>query len=226
MEGIEIITTADGSHSLLNTALHETYHSKHGAVQESKHVFIREGLENFLATSNKKEIGIFEVGFGTGLNAWLTWQRCKELHCKIFYSSIESYPLQPEIWKTLNYVNETERSDFALLHTAPWNTGEKISDDFILNKINDTLQHVTLKSFYDIIYFDAFAPNKQPEMWELPILTKVVASLNEGGIFVTYCAKGQLKRDLKSLGLHVESLPGPPGKKEMVRAKKREHQSF
>jgi tRNA U34 5-methylaminomethyl-2-thiouridine-forming methyltransferase MnmC len=220
MEGIQLITTADGSHSLINIALQETYHSQHGAVQESKHVFIREGLDYYVQTTGKRALKIFEVGFGTALNAWLTLQRCKELGCKIYYSSIESFPLQADIWQALNYVGENERKYFQALHTSAWNTDVIISEEFILNKINDTLQHAAVAFGYDLIYFDAFAPNKQPEMWELPILKKVTDALVDGGIFVTYCAKGQLKRDLKSLGLHVETLAGPPGKKEMVRAKK------
>jgi tRNA U34 5-methylaminomethyl-2-thiouridine-forming methyltransferase MnmC len=220
MENIQLITTADGSHSLLNTALQETYHSQHGALQESKHVFIREGLDYFFHTTGKRDLKIFEVGFGTGLNAWLALKRGKELNCKIYYSSIESSPLQPEIWRALNYAEESERRDFEMLHTSPWGSDARISDEFILHKINNTLQHAILDSFYDIIFFDAFAPNKQPEMWELPVLSKITASMADGGVFVTYCAKGQVKRDLKSLGLHVESLPGPPGKKEMIRAKR------
>jgi tRNA U34 5-methylaminomethyl-2-thiouridine-forming methyltransferase MnmC len=220
MDNIQLITTADGSHSLLNTVLHETYHSQHGALQESKHVFIREGLDYFFQTTGKRDVKIFEVGFGTALNAWLALKRSKELNCKIYYSSIESFPLQPEIWRVLNYAEEGERKDFEILHTSPWDSDTRISDEFILHKINDTLQHTILNSVYDIVFFDAFAPNKQPEMWELPILSKVTASLADGGVFVTYCAKGQVKRDLKSLGLQVESLAGPPGKKEMIRAKR------
>jgi tRNA U34 5-methylaminomethyl-2-thiouridine-forming methyltransferase MnmC len=184
----------------------ETYHSRHGAVQESMHVFIKNGLDRCIA----EEINVFEVGFGTGLNALLTALSGK----KVNYTSIEAFPLEEEVYSQLNY----EPKDLLLeLHRNQ----ELQTANFKLQKIHITLQSVQLDSVYDIIFFDAFAPSKQPEMWELPMIAKVCNALKPGGIFVTYCAKGQLKRDLKSLGLEVETLPGPPGKKEMVRGTKK-----
>jgi tRNA U34 5-methylaminomethyl-2-thiouridine-forming methyltransferase MnmC len=216
---IKIIVTDDGSHSLLNEALNETYHSRHGALRESKHVFIEHGL-NFIANRSPGEpISILEVGFGTGLNALLTLNESKAKSLNIQYTSLETFPIQQEIWLTLNYPDTNNA--FTALHSATWQHWVEIIPEFRLLKLEESLLAVELKSWeYDLIYFDAFAPNKQPELWEVPMLGKVVASIKQGGAFVTYCAKGQLKRDLKTLGLMVESLPGPPGKREMVRAVK------
>ena len=214
---LQIITTADGSHSLLNTDLGETYHSRHGALQESTYVFIKMGFDFFVEQHKAQSINILEIGFGTGLNAWLTLQKAKQTGVVVNYSSLENYPLDKNIWSNLNY-GETDKPSFEKLHEAEWNKPVSIHENFTLQKIEDTLQHFSLSTFYfNLIYFDAFAPNKQPEMWELPLLKKVIDTLLPGGVFVTYCAKGQVKRDLKFLGLQVENLPGPPGKREMLR---------
>lgn len=223
MSMIELITTGDGSHSLLNTSLDETYHSRHGALQESKYVFIKQGLNFFIEKTGIHQLSILEVGFGTGLNAWLTLQEAQAVNICIHYTSLETYPLPKSVWPSLNYAAGSEfGSDFMKLHEAEWNKDVLIASNFTLHKVEQSLQdyNVVGKNF-DIIYFDAFAPNKQPELWEAPILQKVVSSLNSSGVFVTYCAKGQLKRDLKSFNLVVESLSGPPGKREMVRALKK-----
>ncbi len=219
MSKIKIIVTGDGSHSLLNEALDETYHSRHGAVQESMHVFIEQGF-NYLREKQKPELlSILEVGFGTGLNALLTLTESIKSGLKTSYTSLETYPLDTDVWMTLNYPDPYNL--YKRLHQAEWQKWAEIHLDFNLLKIEKPLQLVELApAQFDLIYFDAFAPNKQPEMWELPVLEKAVKALASGGIFVTYCAKGQLKRDLKALGLIVESLPGPPGKREMVRALK------
>jgi tRNA U34 5-methylaminomethyl-2-thiouridine-forming methyltransferase MnmC len=203
---LKIITTSDGSHSLLNTELDETYHSRHGALQESLHVFIKNGLD----LCAKDEVNVFEVGFGTGLNALLTALSNR----KVNYTTIEAFPLPEEIFTLLNY----EPRDLLLqLHR----NHELRITNFKFKKHHATLQSISLwPNQFDVIYFDAFAPSKQPTMWEFPMIEKVCNALTPGGLFVTYCAKGQLKRDLKALGLNVETLPGPPGKKEMVRAKK------
>lgn len=216
----EIILTEDGSHSLLNTTLNETYHSIHGAVQESKHVFVKHGLD-FAGQTRKDSLSILEVGFGTGLNALLTLQHAQQRSARIQYTSLEAFPLPEAIWSKLNYTESLGLTEyFSQLHQAPWNVQSFILPNFQLLKIDKTLQDVNLDRTFDLIYFDAFAPSKQPEMWTFDMLQKVVNSMSPGGVFVTYCAKGQLKRDLKSLGLEVETLPGPPGKKEMVRAVK------
>lgn len=202
---LKIITTSDGSHSLLNVDLDETYHSRHGAVQESMHVFIKNGLD----LVSKEEVNVFEVGFGTGLNALLTAQSGR----KVNYTTIEAFPLPEEIYSQLNY---EPREVLLSLHRN--HKSQILNLDF--NKLHTTLQSVKLDPVYDIIFYDAFAPSKQPAMWEFPMIEKVCNALTPGGLFVTYCAKGQLKRDLKTLGMEVETLAGPPGKKEMVRARK------
>ena len=219
---IQIITTGDGSHSLLNTTLNETYHSVHGARRESMHVFIRNGLEYFLDKKSTGEVKIFEVGFGTGLNALLTASFAEQQHQKISYYSIEAFPLRSAIINQLNYAQSTyEKSIFEKVHSALWDEEVAINNFFTLKKIKTTLQQIRLpENYFDIIFFDAFAPSKQPELWEISMLEKVCQTLKSNGVFTTYCAKGQLKRDLKSIGLSVETLPGPPGKKEMVRALK------
>ncbi len=217
---VQIITTQDGSHSLFNPELNETYHSVHGAIQESVHVFIKNGLNFLLERSNPDEINILEMGFGTGLNALLTLQKSLESKNKIQYTTLETFPLHKEIWSNLNYTNSLSlKSYFEFLHESKWEEWISASENFNLLKLNTKLETVFLeKTQYDLIYYDAFAPNKQPELWTFEVLKKVTESLKPSGIFVTYCAKGQLKRDLKDLGLMVETLPGPPGKKEMVRA--------
>ena len=217
---IQIISTEDGSHSLKNTELDETYHSVHGAIQESQHVFIGEGLDHFRA-KGFKEVSIFEVGFGTGLNAFLTWLSSGPI--RIDYTAVEPFPIKEEVYSTLNYAELLghEVQLFQSLHSCEWNIQNKISDEFSLKKIAAKVEDAQLGSeTYDLIYFDAFAPSKQPEIWSIQVLDKTVKALKPGGILVTYCARGQFKRDLKALGLVVESLPGPPGKFEMVRARK------
>jgi tRNA U34 5-methylaminomethyl-2-thiouridine-forming methyltransferase MnmC len=220
MTEVTIITTSDGSHSLLNTQLNETYHSVHGAIQESRHVFIRHGLVHSLQVSPKKEVRILEVGFGTGLNALLSLQYANQAGIKIYYESWEANPLDLSVVQQLNY-GELLESVYAFkkIMEATWNEPAAISPDFTLHKVHgDILQdalHTTMP--FDLIYYDAFAPSKQPDMWSREVLGKIISTLAAGGIFVTYCAKGQVKRDLASLGLVVETLTGPPGKKEMIR---------
>ena len=217
---LKIIVTSDGSHSVLNEALDETYHSRHGARQESVHVFIKNGLEFFSKTN--RAVSILEVGFGTGLNALLSLEYANRHNISVFYTTIESSPLQEEIWSKLNYTDSVEMKEvFSELHRLPWNEEAAVNSSFRLIKLSQTLQDVALGVLaYDIIYYDAFAPSKQPAMWELPVLDKVAQSLRRSGIFVTYCAKGELKRNLRKLGLQVEVLPGPPGKREMIRVAK------
>ncbi|GHB29760.1 tRNA (5-methylaminomethyl-2-thiouridine)(34)-methyltransferase MnmD [Mongoliitalea lutea] len=220
---VKIITTEDGSHSLYVPEINETYHSFHGAYRESVHVFMLYGLEAwYMRNPNKFPIRIFEVGFGTGLNAWLSLVWAEQYKVPVLYHTIEPFPLQEEVYKQLNY---TEVDDsiyhyapfFQVLHEAPWNKGDIVTEYFNMKKDEVTLEDATLYPS-DVIFYDAFAPNKQPELWTKEMLAKAVDTLNPGGVLVTYCAKGQLKRDLKELGLQVETLPGPPGKKEMTRA--------
>jgi tRNA U34 5-methylaminomethyl-2-thiouridine-forming methyltransferase MnmC len=219
---VDIIQTRDGSHSLLNGQLNETYHSIHGALQESRHVFIEHGL-NYLARQSTLEVlSVFEVGFGTGLNALLAAEFAERNSVSVEYCSIERFPLAWEIAAQLNY---TQRLDwnrateiFKKIHQSEWNKTVHISDFFSLQKINGTIHNYYFGQKFSCIFFDAFAPEKQPDMWTREVLQKVTNALNKDGVLVTYCAKGQLRRDLISLQLKVETLPGPPGKREMTRA--------
>ncbi len=225
MENIQLIQTEDGSSSLLNVALNETYHSTHGAIQESTHVFIKNGLQFFAEKNQQTSISIFEVGFGTGLNAFLALLFSEENNIQVDYTSIEAFPIDWEIASQLNYPEQLKKIDsqnyFQQLHQTEWDKKIKVTEKSSLFKVKTSIQNFELsQGQFDVIFFDAFAPNKQPELWEFPILEKTILSMKSGGVFVTYCAKGQLKRDLKAFGMQVESLPGPPGKREMVRATK------
>ncbi|PSL03006.1 tRNA (5-methylaminomethyl-2-thiouridine)(34)-methyltransferase MnmD [Cecembia rubra] len=220
---VKIITTEDGSHSLFVPELNETYHSFHGAYRESVHVFMLYGLEAwYVRNPDKFPIRIFEVGFGTGLNAWLSLVWAEQYKVPVLYHSIEPFPLEKEVYSQLNYT-EVDTSIyhyapyFKILHEAHWNEGGIMSEYFNMKKDKTTLEEAVLYHA-DVVFFDAFAPSKQPELWTKDMLAKVVETMNPGAVFVTYCAQGQLKRNLKELGLEVETLPGPPGKKEMTRA--------
>lgn len=218
MDVLEIITTSDGSHTLRNRDLNETYHSIHGAVQESMHVFIKSGLEYFYQQRQARNISILEVGFGTGLNALLAWQYAVRHGLQLRYTTLEPFPLTEDVWSKLNYGERWKDEDrFKKLHEAGWGGEISLASEFTLLKIKKPLHEAQLNEGYDVIFFDAFAPSVQPELWVPDALEKVISRLNEGGVFVTYCAKGQLKRDLKMLGVNVDTLPGPPGKNEMVR---------
>jgi tRNA U34 5-methylaminomethyl-2-thiouridine-forming methyltransferase MnmC len=218
MSDLEIIVTADGSHTLRNNELNETYHSVHGAVQESLHVFIRNGLGYFVANKHPEKIFILEIGFGTGLNALLAWEYARLNKLPMVYTTLEPNPLPEEIWSQLNYANQDNtRQYFKSLHDAAWDGQSSLDQEFTLDKRRETLQACSLARQYDVVFFDAFAPSIQPELWNFESLKKVIGALKERGVFVTYSAKGQLKRDLKTLGLTVETLPGPPGKNQMVR---------
>lgn len=217
MGNLELLITGDGSHTLRNTQLNETYHSVHGAVRESMHVFIKNGLQFFQMNNQEEPVTILEVGFGTGLNALLTLQHAIAHQTRVHYTTLEPFPLEEDVWQKLNYGGG---ENFEALHRAPWDTPISIVPEFTLLKIRASLQQVMLSNSFNVVYFDAFAPSIQPELWLLSALQKVTDCLSSGGVFATYSAKGQLKRDLRQLGLRVETLPGPPGKNEMVRGVK------
>lgn len=217
---MELKTTADGSHTLFVSELNETYHSIHGAIQESQHVFIKNGLHYF---GNKNTIHILEIGFGTGLNALLTLLAIENSSQTINYVSLEKFPLNLALIKQLNYptqlkLNIAQTALFNQLHTCEWNTPTPISNNFNLLKVEEDLADFQTTTTFDIVYFDAFAPEKQAELWTAEIFSKIYSLLNAGGILVTYCAKGVVKRTLKSVGFQLETLSGPPGKREMIRA--------
>jgi tRNA U34 5-methylaminomethyl-2-thiouridine-forming methyltransferase MnmC len=222
MDNIKIIITEDGSHSLYHEGLKETYHSFHGALQESVHVFIEKGLRYWRTKSGlPKRVDIFEVGFGTGLNALLAAQFAIENEVKISFTTIEPFPLDMEIIDQLNYASSIGQDNlktvFDELHTSKWGEQVEINPYFTIHKIKTRLEDFQLNERFDVLFFDAFAPSKQAELWTADLMQKCFNLLKDGGVFTTYSAKGQLKRDLKAVGFEVETLPGPPGKKEMVR---------
>ena len=215
----EIILTGDGSHTLFVPELSEHYHSIHGAVQESQFIFINSGLKY----TDSSPVRIFEAGFGTGLNAYLTAMESSSANRKICYTSIEKYPLSPEITGRLNYsalFPGAEAGLFSKIHSCPWNTPAVINDTFTLTKIEGDLTKAVPEGLYDLIYFDAFGPDKQPEMWTDEVFEKISAITGTGGVFITYSAKGSVQRSLKKVGFEVSLLPGPPGKRQIIRAVK------
>lgn len=221
MDQIKIITTEDGSHSLYREDLKETYHSFHGALQESVHVFINMGLDYFYEKHKPSQIRILEVGFGTGLNALLAQDFAERNQVNIHFETLETIPLQADVYQNLNYAEKMDKQNiFISMHESSWGYETDISRFFSLKKVNTPLESYQNSRPFDIIFFDAFAPSKQPELWELEILEQVFGFTASPGVFTTYCAKGQLKRDLKTVGYEVATLAGAPGKKEMVRAEK------
>jgi tRNA U34 5-methylaminomethyl-2-thiouridine-forming methyltransferase MnmC len=215
----EKFVTADGSHTFYMPQINEYYHSHHGAIQEAKHVFIKNGLFQF---KDFKEITILEIGFGTGLNALLNCIEAEKMNLKLSYIGLEAYPLSEEEYQDLNFCkhiqDENSTHFFNEIHTSNWNDFTKISACFQLKKVKSTVQEFSFDiNSIDLIYFDAFGPRVQPEMWTKEIFANLYKSLKKDGVFVTYCAKGQVKRDLKSVGFILETLAGPPGKREMIR---------
>jgi len=219
---LELIKTSDGSHTIRHTELNETYHSTHGAIQESNHVYIQQGLHYFIDRHQPRSIRILEIGFGTGLNALLTMIDNKAHEIKRAYHTVEAFPLTDNILSQLNYpvqLGKEAELGFSKLHKAPWNEDIEVGNNFTIHKIHADIRSLKLSAEpYDLVYFDAFAPKIQPEIWEKPVLTTVIGVMSNQGILVTYCASGQFKRDLRSLNMQVEEVPGPPGKRVMTRA--------
>ncbi len=216
-----LIETQDGSHSLLSGAFGVSYHSRYGAIQESSHVFIQAGLH--WKALQSKQLRILEIGFGTGLNAYLTLLEAQRLDLKVQYESIEAYPISIEQATTLNYPQILEPAAptlFMKLHAAPFGATSTLTAHFHLLKQQILFHNIQYAGEFDLVYYDAFAPDAQPELWEEPMLKKIYEALKRGGIMVTYCAKGYVKRNLKAVGFQVEALPGPPGKREMTRCLK------
>ncbi|MBR4922039.1 MAG: tRNA (5-methylaminomethyl-2-thiouridine)(34)-methyltransferase MnmD [Bacteroidaceae bacterium] len=212
--------TADGSYTLYVPELDEHYHSIKGALTESQHIFIDMGLKHSSVNSPK----ILEIGLGTGLNCILTLLEAEESQRHIHYTGIERYPLNEEIIRKLDYpsmIGNKHEEKYLAIHQTPWEEDIHLSPWFTLHKIEGDFTHYTFENKYDIIYFDAFAPEKQPEMWEQSLFDNLYNVLNEGGILTTYCAKGIVRRMLQTAGFKVERLPGPlGGKREILRATK------
>ena len=217
---LELKKTADGSFTLYVPGLDEHYHSYHGALQEAKHVFI----ENGVLSLKSKKIRILEVGFGTGLNALLTACESVVLESEIEYVGVEAYPVPIELLQKMDYASLIDHKNAFKFYNHMiqdvWGKEQLIHDSFKLTKVKQKIENYECDETFDIIYFDAFGPRVQGEMWTIAIMEKMHNSLNVNGFLVTYCAKGQFKRDLKTVGFQVLDLPGPPGKREMVRAVK------
>ncbi|MDR2389392.1 MAG: tRNA (5-methylaminomethyl-2-thiouridine)(34)-methyltransferase MnmD [Tannerellaceae bacterium] len=214
----EIRPTHDGSHTLFLPRMNECYHSRYGAIQESRHVFIRAG---FLGVA-KDRVRILEIGFGTGLNALLTLLEAEKRPIpRIEYHGVEPCPLPSEITDALNYealLCPERKGIFAALHRVAWDRPTEFTPRFLLHKIKGDSRCCTLPRDVDLVYFDAFAPEKQPRMWTLEIFRRLRRCMAPGGILTTYCAKGEVRRTMEKAGYSLERIPGPPGKREMLRA--------
>lgn len=217
---VVIEPTDDGVPTLYLPEMDEHYHSTKGALAEARHVYIEMALRSFGQTN----INILEIGFGTGLNAFLSLLESQRNHRSINYTTVELYPLPPEVTDKLNYpaLIAPECGDlFARLHHCEWNRPIAIAPQFTLHKRLVDLTRTSIEGIYDVVYFDAFAPEKQPEMWDESIFRGIYGHLTPGGILTTYCAKGEIRRRLQSVGFTVERLPGPlHGKREILRATK------
>ena len=216
---LKLIISKDGSHTIYRKDIDETYHSRHGAVQEALHVFISKGLKE--VEKSKRPINILEVGFGTGLNALLT---CVNSTSEVNYIGLEANPLSIKVLDSLNYdatvIEDNSQEVFKNIHNSPWETLCSITSLFSIKKVETTIQNFEITQPIDLVYYDAFGPNSQAEMWDISIFEKIYKAMRPQGVFVTYCAKGQVRRDLKSVGFVMERLEGPPGKREMLRGRK------
>jgi tRNA U34 5-methylaminomethyl-2-thiouridine-forming methyltransferase MnmC len=220
----EIIQTADGSKTIYLPDWNEHYHSKHGALQEAQHVFIKNGFEYYLLRNSPEVISILEVGFGTGLNAFLTFFEAQEHKIETEYTGVEAYPVSSEELAVLDYseaVSQKNASEvFKKLHETSWEKRETISAFFSLQKQKKFFSEISAEEAFDLIYFDAFGPRVQPELWSEEVFENMYRALKTKGVLVTYSAKGDVRRAMQAAGFEVERLPGPPGKREMLRATK------
>lgn len=221
----KIITTKDGSKTIYIEEWNEQYHSIHGAIQEAKYVFLKHGLAFKLSQIehiNSSAISILEIGFGTGLNAFLTFLKSQKSNITIKYTGIEAYPVSLEDISKLNYPEAVEemqqQSAFLKMHSCAWEKPCPLSKQFTLLKVKSLFKELNYNQQFDIIYFDAFGARVQPELWEAPIFNIMFKALKQNGVLVTYSAKGSARRAMQSVGFQVEKLPGPPGKREMLRA--------
>jgi len=220
---LQILITSDNSHTLYNDILNETYHSVNGAMDESMHVYINNGFNESI--KNRSSVSVFEMGFGTGLNAVLTFIEAEKNNIHCTYHTIETFPLDTGLISQLNYKSTIENKfhfAFDMLHDSKWNEEMQISENFRFMKIHGSFENYDPLSTYDLAYFDAFAPDKQPELWTEEIFRKLFNHMNDDGILVTYSAKGEVRRNLQRAGFTVERLEGPKGKREMMRCRKQQ----
>jgi len=219
---ITIEETADGSMTLFVPELNEHYHSVNGAVQESRHVYLEAGLFHYLQSNDiipETEIQVLEFGLGTGLNAFLTALEAEKQKLKICYTALEIYPLPLEITNRLNY-STANQSLFQRIHQSDWAVPISVTPYFTLQKLAVNFEKFDFPGRYDVVYFDAFAPDKQPEVWSQKLFDKIFSAMNPCGVLTTYCAKGSIRRMMKQVGFTVERIPGALGKREMLRANK------
>lgn len=221
----EIFITQDGSSTIRIPEWDEQYHSKHGAIQEAEHVFIQSGLAHYTTHFTPTDaISILEIGFGTGLNALLTALHNMESNILIEYTGLEAYPVEEKEWRQLNYAevipNKLASKIYTDLNAAKWESFQKILPNFLLRKKQLYFQEFDELNQYNLIYFDAFGARVQPELWEESIFKNMYNSLKNNGVLVTYSAKGSVRRAMLKVGFEVEKIPGPPGKREMLRATK------
>lgn len=212
--------TSDGSTSIHLPEWDESYHSKHGAIQEAQHVFIKNGLSLFKGQS----VSVLEIGFGTGLNAFITFLECKKVKQSIEYVGVEGFPVAADEVLQMNYVKQLNveewESEFKLMHEAEWEKPVTIDTLFRLTKRKQLFAEIIDVNQFDLIYFDAFGYRVQPELWSVEIFTKMYTALKSGGILVTYACRGPIKRAMIEAGFQIEKLDGPPGKREMLRGRK------
>ncbi|MGB0895490.1 MAG: tRNA (5-methylaminomethyl-2-thiouridine)(34)-methyltransferase MnmD [Parashewanella sp.] len=224
MSAVKLHLTKDGSHTLINPELEESYHAYNGAWTESEFVYITSGLSYFLKqrTDNTNKLNMLEFGFGTGLNALLTLQQSLSRNLSVNYLSLEPFPIPAETALKLNYTEKLVQPIpqlFANMHAAKMDVPYCVTESFSLLKLQQKLHDATIKNkSIDLIYYDAFAPSKQPDAWEKPLFEKCFNALKSGGLLVSYCANGQFKRDLKSLGFKLDQCKGPMGRREITRA--------
>lgn len=221
----EIITTQDGSKTIQIVEWNEQYHSKHGAIQEANYVYLEKGLHYFLEEKKQEanqKTSILEIGFGTGLNAFLTLLQAEKLKTNVDYVGVEAYPVSSEELMQLNYIEalqaEANIEFFNSLHSVSWENNNQISSHFDLTKKQLLFSEITNVNAFDVIYFDAFGPRVQPELWTEEIFKRMYDALKQNGVLVTYCAQGNARRAMIKTGLKVEKLVGPPGKRHMLRA--------
>lgn len=217
-----LILTNDGSHSVYSEQYGVTYHSRFGAVTESAHVFIAAGLRYKAVV--QREIAILEAGFGTGLNTFMSWIEAERRNLRIRYVGLETNPVSQEDAASLNYADllgvPDRNADFQALHQCSWNENHAFSEHFHFRKEQTPIEAYEAEETFDVIYFDAFAPQAQPELWTPEVFGRMYRAMRPEGVLVTYCAQGEFKRSLKQAGFQVERLQGPPGKREMTRATK------
>ncbi|RZT00220.1 tRNA (5-methylaminomethyl-2-thiouridine)(34)-methyltransferase MnmD [Aquimarina brevivitae] len=220
----EILITGDGSATIHLPDWNEQYHSKHGAIQEAKHVFIKHGFHYSTKRNTNTPLSILEIGFGTGLNAFITYLEANNNAVPIQYTGVEAYPVALKEIQQLHYAKQLdvagEAASFLAMHDAPWESPTSIGDNFSLTKRKQFFKDIADEHCYDLIYFDAFGARVQPELWTVAIFKKMYIALKTQGVLVTYAAKGSVRRAMEEVGFTVERLPGPPGKREMLRALK------